>query len=186
MTSSSRSLRPVRSIRSLDEAGSMQSPMKSPMKSCMKDLTKERTPSQEFQLKKVIFDEIGVREYAIILGDNPAVSEGVPLTIPWKYHSSYSMDIDLFERIRSPARRRGRKQLMISSMRRVQGLVDAGYSLEEIGETIVKVDRVKNLRLESATESGWKIGKMFGGLQAKFNGLKIKQPRRKSVTNPAC
>lgn len=46
------------------------------MKSCMKDLTKERTPSQEFQLKKVIFDEIEVREYPIIMGDNPAVSEG--------------------------------------------------------------------------------------------------------------
>ena len=59
----------------------MQSPMKSPMKSCMKDLTKERTPSQEFQLKKVIFDEIGVREYAIILGDNPAVSEGKDKTV---------------------------------------------------------------------------------------------------------
>ncbi len=75
---------------------------------------------------------------------------------------------------------------MISSMRRVQGLVDAGYSLEEIGETIVKVDRIKNSRFESATESGWNIGKMFGGLQAAFHGLKIKQPRRKSVTNPAC
>lgn len=174
----SSSYRSNRSLRSLDEVISVQ-----PAKSCMK---RERSPSQEFQLKKVIFDDVEIREYPHILGDNPAVSEGVPLTIGWKPINSYSIDIDLFESMRCPIRRRGRKQLLISSMRRVQSLVEAGYSLEKIGETIVNVDKARHLRFESATESGWKFSKVFGGLQAAIHGLKIKQPKRKSVTNPAC
>ncbi len=47
------------------------------LKSCLKDPTKlHKTASQEFELKKVIFDGVEVREYPQILGDNPAVSEG--------------------------------------------------------------------------------------------------------------
>eukprot|EP00531_Pseudo-nitzschia_arenysensis_P013467 CAMPEP_0116134918 /NCGR_PEP_ID=MMETSP0329-20121206/10913_1 /TAXON_ID=697910 /ORGANISM="Pseudo-nitzschia arenysensis, Strain B593" /LENGTH=181 /DNA_ID=CAMNT_0003629683 /DNA_START=173 /DNA_END=718 /DNA_ORIENTATION=- len=179
----SSSIRSFRSLRSLDEGIGVQTQQQQPLKSCIR---RERSPSQEFQLKKVIFDEIEVKEYPRMLGDNPAVSEGVPLTIGWKPQSSYSMDIDLFESMRCSVRRRGRKQLLISSMRRVQSLVEAGYSLEKIGETIVQVDTAKHLRFESATESGWNFSKVFGGLQAAIHGLKIKQPKRKSVTNPAC
>jgi hypothetical protein len=38
--------------------------------------SKQREPWQEFDLKKVIFDEVNIREYPRILGDNPAVSIG--------------------------------------------------------------------------------------------------------------
>ena len=38
--------------------------------------SKQREPWQEFDLKKVIFDEVNIREYPQILGDNPAVSIG--------------------------------------------------------------------------------------------------------------
>jgi len=48
-----------------------------PRKSCLRDSTKPKTPSQEYALKKVFFDEIEVREYPQILGDNPAVTEGM-------------------------------------------------------------------------------------------------------------
>ena len=96
------------------------------------------------------------------------------------------MDIDLFEGIRRPARRRGpRRKLMLSSMRRVQTLVNAGYSLEVIGETIVDVDAARKLRYESAMETDWK-NKVFGGLQTAMSNLKVKPPKRKSISNPAC
>jgi hypothetical protein len=52
-------------------------------KSCMtsalssnKDGGPAASSSYSFELKKVIFDEIRIREYPRILGDNPAVSEG--------------------------------------------------------------------------------------------------------------
>ena len=45
-------------------------------KSCLRDLSSEQTLSQKFDLKKVIFDEITIREYPLILGDNPSVSAG--------------------------------------------------------------------------------------------------------------
>jgi hypothetical protein len=38
--------------------------------------SKQRKPWEEFDLKKVIFDEVNIREYPQILGDNPAVSIG--------------------------------------------------------------------------------------------------------------
>jgi len=38
--------------------------------------SKQREPWQEFDLKKVIFDEVNIREHPKILGDNPAVSIG--------------------------------------------------------------------------------------------------------------
>ena len=99
---------------------------------------------------------------------------------------------------------------MISAKRRVQTLVAEGYSFEAIGEAIVEVDKARVLRQESASDSGFnspiyllsesfqttgaairKVGKkgkkiMRGGVTAAMHGLKIKQPKQKSVTNPAC
>ena len=45
-------------------------------KSCLKDASRGKTASQEYALKKIFFDEVMVREYPRILGDNPAVSDG--------------------------------------------------------------------------------------------------------------
>jgi len=45
-------------------------------KSCLKDSTEKQVIGKEYDLKKVIFDEITVREYPLILGDNPAVGCG--------------------------------------------------------------------------------------------------------------
>ena len=43
----------------------------------MKDLTKlDKRTNREFDVKRVIFHDIEVREYPQILGDNPGVSEG--------------------------------------------------------------------------------------------------------------
>lgn len=180
------------------------------LKSCLKDQTKlEKNPSAEYDFKKVIFDDIQIQEYAQILGDNPAVSDGVPVTIAWKHQNRYNMNINIYEYTREPMRRKGRKQLLISSKRRVQSLVEAGYSFEAIGEAIIEVNRIRNSRLESAQSSGWngpidvvsgavhttgaaivKAGRrsskiLTGSLSAAIHALKIK-PRRKSVTSPAC
>ncbi|MGK3756739.1 MAG: hypothetical protein ACI8RD_009053 [Bacillariaceae sp.] len=51
---------------------------------CLRN-NKQRTPSQEFDLKKVIFDEVNIREYPQILGDNPAVTIGKINTYCFQY-----------------------------------------------------------------------------------------------------
>jgi len=194
----------LRSVRSTNETLHT-------LKSCLKDPTRMgKTLSQEYNLKRVIFDDVEVREYPQILGDNPAVSEGVPLTIMWNYQNRYNMSVDLFEATRKPLRRNGRKNLLLSPMWRLQTLVAAGYTFQVIGEKIVEVDQARALRLESVADAGWngpidvlserfqttgaaiiKVGKrgsriLLGPLTAPFRGLKIKQPKQKSITNPAC
>lgn len=204
--SSIQSNRSNRSNRSLDS--SFRSCVS--LKSCLKDPAVGKTPSQEYDLKKVIFDKIQVREYPQIMGDNPAVSEGVPLTIGWDCQHKYHMNIDMYEYTRAPNRRRGRKKLLISSKRRVQNLVEIGYSFESIGQTILEVNKARALRLESVRASGWngpldvmsgalettgaairKVGRrgskiLLTSVTAALTGMKIKQiPRQKSVSPPA-
>ena len=54
-------------------------------KSCLEDSTKlVKTPSREYDLKRVMFDNIEVREYPMILGDNPSVSEGEILIVSFR------------------------------------------------------------------------------------------------------
>lgn len=46
---------------------------------------------------KVWFDEVLIHYHAMILGDNPAVSQGVPVTLSWRAHESEVVDVDCFE-----------------------------------------------------------------------------------------
>ena len=180
-------------------------------KSCLKDPTNlHRKASPEFQLKKVLFADVEVREYPQILGDNPAVSEGVPLTLLWNYDNCLNMNLDVYECIRKPLRREGRKQFALSPLQRFHILVEAGYSIRAIGARIVEMDEVRALRFESASDAYWndpkdglserfhksgaaiiKVSKkgsriLFGPITAAMHGLKIKHPKPKSITNPAC
>jgi len=130
----------------------------------------------------------------------------VPVTIDWNFDNEYQLSIDMYEFTREPMRRRGRKKLMLSSKKRLQRLIDAGYTALEIGEAIIAVDRSKAERLDSVQGSGWngtleqltgavkftgrgilKVGRRGSKiLTAAVEGMKIKLPRRKSITNPAC
>lgn len=120
------------------------------------------------------------------------------------------MNLDVYECIRKPLRRKGRKQLVLSPIERFHMLVEAGYSIQAIGAKIVEVDEIRALRLESASDAYWndpkhvlserfhntgaaiiKVGKrgskiLLGPITAAMNGLKIKHPKQKVITNPAC
>jgi hypothetical protein len=59
------------------------------------------------------FDDVTVYEFPTLLGDNPAVTNGSPLTIDWVYEKQYNMDINLYEFMRSQYPRKTRKQLVM-------------------------------------------------------------------------
>jgi hypothetical protein len=69
--------------------------------------------------KKVCFDDVHIREYGFILGDNPSVSKGAPLQIDWEYHNEDVIDVDIFEHCRAPVRRH-RKKIVMSPRRRAK------------------------------------------------------------------
>jgi hypothetical protein len=82
---------------------------KSAMKTCERDSGKRRG---------VCWGEIVILEFPNILGDNPGVSDGVPITIGWKHNSKNTVDIDYYEFLRQSHPRRKRKELAMKSAER--------------------------------------------------------------------
>eukprot|EP00934_Nitzschia_sp_Nitz4_P006731 Nitzschia sp. Nitz4//scaffold39_size137210//88015//89107//NITZ4_003210-RA/size137210-processed-gene-0.95-mRNA-1//1//CDS//3329550416//6721//frame0 len=105
-------------------------------------------------MKKVFFDEIIIKEYPIILGDNPAVSGGAPISIGWKPLKESVVDVDFYEYCRCPERK-SRKKLILSVRRRAGFLLGSGYSLEEIAQATMEVEKTKELRAASLKSDGW-------------------------------
>ncbi|KAG7339775.1 hypothetical protein IV203_025454 [Nitzschia inconspicua] len=131
--------------------------------------------SSFFNPKMVEFDTVTVNYHKVILGDNPAVSAGAPITIHWKSHHREQLSIDVFEekdpnscRIRQSNKSWGgyssegkkvRKDLRIEVQDRAVLLLKNGYSLEEIGRSTAKTQEIQKERLKSASANakwdGW-------------------------------
>jgi hypothetical protein len=124
--------------------------------------------------KHVGFDKVEVKYHKIILGDNPGVSDGAPITIHWKPHHREVMNVDDFEQRISlqknnapPQTRRAsasgnssnketglkKKDLRISVQDRAMILLKSGYSLEQIGRQTELVQEIQQSRQKSAAAS---------------------------------
>ena len=83
-------------------------------------------PSANQTKKKIWFNKVEIKEYPIILGDNPSTSDGVPLTIDWKPQRYEQWDLHDYEinhhynqNFKRQNRRHG-KHLMIPATERTQ------------------------------------------------------------------
>ena len=94
-----------------------------------------------------------IREYPIELGDNPACSAGAPIQIGWDPQDISLRNLEVYEYCRQD-RRRG-KQLVLSVPRRAQLLMEAGYSIEQIGTATYEVEVVQKSRAETLQNQGW-------------------------------
>jgi hypothetical protein len=63
--------------------------------------------------KCVRWGEITILEFPNILGDNPAVTNGSPITIGWKHQSVNVVDVEFFEFLRQNHPRRSRRELLL-------------------------------------------------------------------------
>jgi hypothetical protein len=79
----------------------------------MKQESKENVGPME-----VSWGDLVIMEFPNILGDNPGVSEGAPLTIGWKYDSMNTVAIDYYDFLRQSNPRRRRKELVMKSAER--------------------------------------------------------------------
>lgn len=84
---------------------------------------------------------------SIILGDNPAVTSGAPVTIDWHPQGERVFSVDSYEQCK-PARRRRRK-LLISVSSRAILLLAAGYSIDDIADASINAQQIKFSRQES-------------------------------------
>ena len=100
-------------------------------------------------MKKVTFgDDLAIIEYPIILGDNPACTNGCPITIGWQPIRGHKCNLHIFEYARS-RRRTPRNLLMIPVKERTKILLDAGFAWEEIIQRIGEVAEIRYQRQES-------------------------------------
>lgn len=70
-----------------------------------KTLDEEATNASNNNRKSVGFSVIHTRVYNRIIGDNPSVRIGVPVTFSWEYSEIPAVSIDEYERNRSPYKR---------------------------------------------------------------------------------
>jgi hypothetical protein len=124
-----------------------------PLKSCIKNEKSNKNAPK----KQVSFDSIEVREHAIILGDNPSVTSGPPLTIAWESHASYCVSVEEYEKARPT--RRSKEQMLIPRRVREEWLRHAGYARSHFAETEQSIQKVKRQRAASAQTSF--ISKVF-------------------------
>jgi hypothetical protein len=93
----------------------------------------ELNPAKEDQKRSrnVRFSDVTVREYPIIIGDNPGgTTKGPPITIAWLSVSSISMSIDAYEQTQEPRRTELELQMTVSD--RVIILRNLGFSRDDI------------------------------------------------------
>lgn len=113
------------------------------------------------QKKMVQFSTVEVRQYPMILGDNPAVSRGPSVTIDWIPFSRSIVNVDLHVRM-TPEPRRKPVQMAMPLYHREFLLRQTGYTRNELLEAtkqtnIIKAQRsatVRKLQMQSVEELG--------------------------------
>lgn len=84
--------------------------------------------------RSVSFSTIEVHDHCVVLGDHPFTSCGPSLELDWTTQSSSILDLEQYEANRDP--RRSRLQLSLPESMRTDWLLDQGYTLREIHESV--------------------------------------------------
>ena len=113
--------------------------------------------------KAITFGDVTVAEFGIEVGDNPACSSGCPVRVAWvdkEDAQMMTMDLDMYEYCKSSSSqpRRRRKALIMDVPTRAQMLLESGFSLEEIADATLKVEKIQKQRKESVAHNpppGW-------------------------------
>ena len=115
--------------------------------------------------KEVTFGTtITIREYPIIMGDNPAATGGCPITLGWTVLATTTRNLEVYEytrheeqhrrRRRSTTRRtkKNKKVTVLSIAKRSQLLLAAGYTQDQIIKRALEMAELQHLRQVSALE----------------------------------
>ncbi|KAG7374788.1 hypothetical protein IV203_013883 [Nitzschia inconspicua] len=88
-----------------------------------------------FNHRRVSFRTIEIQEYAIIPGENPAVTMGIPLTIDWTPLARISCDLEQYE-VQRPQPPRSMVELRIPMLQRYHMLKNLHFSHREINQHV--------------------------------------------------
>jgi hypothetical protein len=152
----------------------------------------EEEESELYHNKKVTFGEVTVTEFPIAVGSNPACSSGCPIEMAWipkeDNTTNVSIDLSMYEYLRTnksggggggssssssgssgqlqqqrrQQQQRRKKEMLLSVTARARLLMQAGYSLDEIGNATMAVELIQKQRRETLQKSGWaKLGTLL-------------------------
>ncbi|CAJ1970003.1 unnamed protein product [Cylindrotheca closterium] len=114
--------------------------------------------------KSVRFGDIVIREFPIMLSDNPAVSAGVPVGISWNCTKQYRHELMEYEHCIKRKRSSETRCPRLDAQHRAQLLLTSGYSVPEIVDTVVEVTEIQRQRAASAKDKKWEMGSFYKGL----------------------
>jgi hypothetical protein len=97
---------------------------------------------------RVTFKTVEFHIHALILGDNPAVSVGPPLSIGWEAVASVILDLDAYETSRPP--RQDSSDLVVPRAMRVDWLREEGCARSEMARVENEIKVIKKHRLRNA------------------------------------
>ena len=97
---------------------------------------------------RVTFDQIQFRVYGQTVGDNPAVSSGVPISLDWKFEDTDPVDVQAYEANRG--QRRPAKHLVLNPQQRHMMLkMHYRVTNEQMNNAIHDVERAQQQRAKS-------------------------------------
>ncbi|CAB9496602.1 expressed unknown protein [Seminavis robusta] len=124
-------------------------------RSAMKKPGQSRSAQNSSMLLKVHFDVVHLREYGMVLGENPAVSHGAPVQLDWDTQEEHDpVPIDNYEKARSLWRAKDRRGFLMNAHKRVKILFAAGYTIDEIAKATMEMKELRQLRAESLKTQG--------------------------------
>lgn len=137
------------------------------LSSIMKDNNLNKMPHN----KSVRFDTVEIREYPYILGDNPSVTNGPPLSLGWMSQSQFFVDFEEYDNAK-PAPRTT-YEMRFDEMLRLHILQSSGHSLNEIIQATAAVRKEQELRRQSIQSSmrAIRVEKTTRNVRSKLQGL---------------
>ena len=90
-------------------------------RSALKKTGQTRSAQNSSMLLKVCFQNVYLREYGMVLGDNPAVSHGAPVQLDWEPQEEHDpVHIDNYDKARSLWRAKDRRGFLLNAHKRVK------------------------------------------------------------------
>jgi len=113
---------------------------------------KDRHSDIPLKTCSVSFGAVDIRDYELVLGDSPSVSEGPPLSIGWRYKQRSSVSVDEHEMTRGLKRRKGVR--IIPPLTRVMMLIsEANVPLKEVADAEARARRDRENMIKTAEKA---------------------------------
>ncbi len=141
-------------------------------------------PRPQSPHKGVRFNSVEVREYPRILGDNPSVSAGPPITLDWVHdrRSSVQLPLEDWEKYREHDRR-SKQEIRVPDYIRTDWLIDAGFSGDDLKRTVQEIEQARKDRKASITKSDFrdKTDVLTENVKRKFGRVIGRRPKSDSL-----